>query len=360
MSDTPKDPQQLQRIAPRSFSLMPQSLGEAKEIALLIANSDFAPKDYKGRPDNVIIAIQMGADLGLKPLQALQNIAVINGRPSIYGDAALALVMPALDRFHEAFEGVEGSDNFTAVCIAKRKGWPDETRRTFSVADAKAAKLWGKRGRDGQDTPWITYPKRMLQWRARGFTLRDVGADLLLGLVLVEEAQDYPDPTHVGSGQSEGAAAVTEQPKSLTIFEQLPEAIRDTIEKAFTVLNFSPGARLTKLNEYFGGDAIQPEDQAQLLLDWLKDEYAKRRTGMPRAKKGNGKDKSTSHESAGDSAPKSVADSAWPSGSVGGDTDGRPAGAEAPAVGSGQVAPPTPVEAVKPAVKPEEDGTALF
>ena len=282
MTDTPKhengEPQKVLDIAKvrpampaRGFSLIPQSLGEAKEIASLIAGSDFAPKDYRGKPENVMIAIQMGIDLGLKPMQALQNIAVINGRPSIYGDAALALVMPALERFLESFDGQDGSDAYMAVCIAKRRGWPDETRRTFSIADAKKANLWGKAG------PWQTYPKRMLQWRARGFALRDVGSDLLLGLVLVEEAQDIPI-----EGQVVATETVEESP-AVVMFRQLPEGIQDTLEKAFAVMNFSAGQRLTKLNEYFGApNGKNIEESAGVLLDWLKDEYAKRKTGQPR------------------------------------------------------------------------------
>lgn len=278
MNDTPKDalvPQRPQGLANRGFSLMPQSLGEAREIAELIARSDFAPKDYKGRPDNVIVALQMGADLGLKPMQALQNIAVINGRPSIYGDAALALAMDVLERFHEGFEGAENTDAFTAVCTSKRKGWPDETVTRFSIADAKKANLWGKAG------PWTQYPKRMLQWRARGFNLRNVASDRLLGLVLVEEAQDYP--TIEGTVVED-----TTPPKALTVFEQLPEGIRDNIEKAFAILNMANGARLAKLNEWFGGSDIVPDEQAQGLLDWLRDEWSKRKSGKPRQKKGNG------------------------------------------------------------------------
>ena len=280
MTDTVKDENGGKQLAVRSraFSLLPQSLGEAKEIATLIANSDFAPKDYKGKPDNVLVAIQMGADLGLKPLQALQNIAVINGRPSIYGDAALALAMDVLETFEESFEGTFPNDDFTAICVSKRKGWPAETRTSFSIAEAKTAKLWGKRGRDGQDTPWITYPKRMLQWRARGFNLRNVASDRLLGLVLVEEAEDYPDP-HAPTGEP-----ISVSP-GLTIFEKLPDAFKETIEKAFATLNIPGGARLAKLNEYFTADR-DPEESAQALLDWLKDEYAKRKTGQPRKRKG--------------------------------------------------------------------------
>lgn len=291
MTDTPKDALAVpvrNPVPSRAFSLMPQSLGEAREIATLIANSDFAPKDYKGKPDNVIVALQMGADLGLKPMQALQNIAVINGRPSIYGDAALALVQASgqIERFHETFEGIFPEDSFTAICIVKRRGFPDEIRQTFSIGDAKAAKLWNKRGHNGGDTPWVTYPKRMLQMRARGFALRDAGSDMLLGLVLVEEAQDYPaiEGTVVAS-----EVVTSEPPKAIGIFLALPEAIQENIEKGFTTLNIAPGARLAKINEYFGGDGINPDEQAAALLDWLKDEYAKRKTGQPRKKASNAK-----------------------------------------------------------------------
>lgn len=257
--------------APRAFSLMPTSLGEAREIAELIATSDFAPKDYRGKPGNVIIALQMGADLGLKPMQALQNIAIINGRPSIYGDAALALAMPALEAFEEFFEGDPKSDDYRAVCVAKRKGWPKETRRTFSVLDAKRAGLWQKAG------PWTQYPQRMLMWRARGFTLRDVAADFLLGLILAEEAQDYPVEATVTHQPHPQAALPPADP-----MERIPEGFRENIGKGFEVLNLANGARLAKINEYMSeGD---PDDQAAKLLDWLKDEYAKRKTGKPRVK----------------------------------------------------------------------------
>jgi hypothetical protein len=77
-------------------------------------------------------------------------------------------------------------DNLTAVCEAKRQGYPAPTTVRFSVADAKKAGLWGKSG------PWTQYPSRMLQLRARGFALRNAFADALRGLVTAEEAQDYP------------------------------------------------------------------------------------------------------------------------------------------------------------------------
>jgi hypothetical protein len=124
-------------------------------------------------------------------MQSLQSIAVVNGRPAVYGDAALALVQssPACAYVREYVEG-EG-DNLTAVCEVQRRGYPQPTVAKFSVADAKKAGLWGKTG------PWSQYPSRMLGLRARGFALRNAFADALRGLVTAEEAQDYPTPEPV-------------------------------------------------------------------------------------------------------------------------------------------------------------------
>src|SRR5581483_5778829 len=83
----------------------------------------------------------------------------------------------------------EGED-LTWYCEAKRKDDPTPIRQKFSVTDAKTAKLWGKTGYNGQPTPWITNPGRMLQMRARGFALRDAFPDVLRGLISAEEARD--------------------------------------------------------------------------------------------------------------------------------------------------------------------------
>jgi len=164
----------------------PQTLSEAMEFSKLLAESSMVPRQYQGKPQDVLVCVQWGNELGLAPMQALQNIAVINGKPSVYGDAAMALVQhsPVCEDIEEYFEG-EGTPNPVAVCVAKRKGRKPVTAR-FSVEDAKRAGLWGKQG------PWTQYAKRMMQMRARGFALRDAFPDVLKGLITIEEAQDYP------------------------------------------------------------------------------------------------------------------------------------------------------------------------
>lgn len=182
-------------------SLAPQSFGEAVEFSKMLARSAMVPKDYVGKPENIMVALQWGAEVGLGPLQALNGISIINGRPSLWGDAALALVRghPACAGVREGVEG-EGDARF-GWCEVTRRGEQPQ-RRTFSIADAKRAGLAGKAG------PWQQYPDRMLQLRARGFAIRDVFPDALRGVITAEEAQDIPaEPMPPAKGPQIDAAA---------------------------------------------------------------------------------------------------------------------------------------------------------
>ena len=161
------------------------TMSDAMAFAEMVSKTEFAPKDFRGKPEACLMAIQHGSEIGLSKMQSLQSIAVVNGRPTIYGDAALAvcLASPVCEWITEDLMG-EG-DKMVATCSAQRRGYPAPIISTFSVADAKAAGLWAKGG------PWSQYPKRMLAMRARGFALRNAFADVLRGLVTAEEAGDY-------------------------------------------------------------------------------------------------------------------------------------------------------------------------
>lgn len=161
------------------FSLAPKDLEEALRFAEILSKSNIIPKDFAGNPGNILVAIQWGMELGLQPMQAMQNIAVINGRPSLWGDAVIGLVKssPLCEYVNE-----EVSDEI-AVCRVKRRGEPEQSR-SFTKLDAKAAGLLGKAG------PWTQYPKRMMQMRARSWALRDVFPDVLRGMPVAEEVMD--------------------------------------------------------------------------------------------------------------------------------------------------------------------------
>jgi hypothetical protein len=158
------------------------TLDHAMAAGKVIIESGFAPKGYD-RPQAVVVACAMGARLGLDPFSAMAGIAVVNGRPTLYGDAMLA-VCQSHPQFEDISEQVTGTgESMAASVVVKRKGRSPYTS-TFAVADAKQANLWGKQG------PWSQQPKRMLMMRARAFALRGAFADALAGFHAREEMED--------------------------------------------------------------------------------------------------------------------------------------------------------------------------
>jgi hypothetical protein len=193
-------------------------------------------------------------------MQALQNIAVINGKPSVYGDAAMALVQasPVCEDIEEYFDG-EGTPNPVAVCVAKRKGRKPVVAK-FSVEDAKRAGLWGKQG------PWQAYPKRMMQMRARGFALRDAFPDVLKGLITAEEAQD--DPTEERSAPAPKKSSAnpldTIAPISAPILEapQPPQTIEEP-----PPMEEVPLEVLMQQAEEAGFEVVEIQEEVQVVED---------------------------------------------------------------------------------------------
>lgn len=160
--------------------IVPQTIEEVFRVATAVAKSGLAPPTMNSA-EKLTVAIMHGLEVGLPPMQAIQRIAVVNGRPTIWGDAIPALLQSRGFRLQETMTG-EG-DARTAICrVIRPDGSTNEAQ--FSVADAKQAGLWGKVG------PWKSYPDRMLKMRARGYAARDGAADALSGLYVTEEVQD--------------------------------------------------------------------------------------------------------------------------------------------------------------------------
>ncbi|WP_413936940.1 hypothetical protein [Nitrospira sp. BLG_1] len=176
-----KNPQQMQT---GNRGLVLRTISEMQAFALYLANSTLVPPDYKGKPNSCLVAIQYGAEIGLLPMQAVQSIAVINGRPCLWGDAPLSLCMasPVFDhsRHDEKAVGTPGSDKYGWECTFARVGGKPKVS-TFTVGDAKKAGLWTKAG------PWTQYPDRMLLCRARAFGLRNTFPDIIKGMGIREE-----------------------------------------------------------------------------------------------------------------------------------------------------------------------------
>ena len=180
--------------------VIPNGLDEAWRLAKMVSESTIVPKDFQGKPANVLIAIEAGWEVGLPWMQAVQGSAIINGRHGFFGDTFLAILVasPVFVDHDEYFLVRDGKrvealtpedlkdDATTAVCVFTRKGRTRPIVRTFSIGQARTAGLLGKEG------PWRTYPDRQLRMRARAFAGRDAFPDVLKGMGAAEELHDTP------------------------------------------------------------------------------------------------------------------------------------------------------------------------
>jgi hypothetical protein len=168
--------------------ISPRTMEEAFILAKAILQSGMAPRAFDSE-QKILIAVQMGAEVGLPPMAALQNIAVINGRPTIWGDAVPGICQALMEDYKQ--EVVGSDEHYGYRVTVKRKGRSEPVVATFTKAMATKAGLWGKAG------PWTQYPERMLLNRARTFAMRDAFPDRMRGLLTAEEAQDAPPERNV-------------------------------------------------------------------------------------------------------------------------------------------------------------------
>jgi hypothetical protein len=227
--------------------IQPKTFEEAKTIATYLAESDLVPKAFQKKPANILLAWELGADVGLSPMQALQSIAVINGKPSLYGEVGLGIVLAS-----GLMEGlpIEEDDGETATCTVKRKGSPPITR-TFSMTEARNAVMW-ERDANGNAKPmalseratWKSWPKRMRQMRARWWSLKDAFADVLKGLAIVEIERDLGDVDgHLASDVIETSKVGEEwMPERVA-----PASTNGEGEGAATATSVAPGATATSV-----------------------------------------------------------------------------------------------------------------
>ena len=205
-----------------------RNIGNAYAVADLLVKTGFAPKG--STVETAVVAMIHGNRLGLDPLAAVQGIAVVNGRPTLWGDQLAAAVKGSSVYGGERVEYIGQGEDAGVRFTTWRKGHEDEpTVETFSVRDAKRAGLWGKTG------PWTQYPRRMLFNRARAFAYRTAFPDALMGMRFREEEEDAAAQT--APAPVRPVPADEARPKSSKLRDALGIPPETPIEEA----TFAPG-----------------------------------------------------------------------------------------------------------------------
>jgi hypothetical protein len=284
-----------------------------KELVLfadMMARSKSVPECYRGDPAAVIYAVQLGAELGLGPAQSLQNIANIDGKLAMYGDAPLAIIRRSglLEWIQEAnnFESPPGADPATwteppenqwwASCTMKRVG--DDTPRTqvFTYSDAVRAGLWGRTSGQGKAMPWKTHPKRLMKYRARGFVSRDLFPDVLKGLTIGEEMENAlgernvtpKDGNGAGTGNEKLREKLAEQMGAAGVVKDKEPPIEGEVQEAVPDFSMMLAEQITEtLEQAAMNRGMDPETYKKVAHDALKVEGSAKRRPLNRETAGD-------------------------------------------------------------------------
>ena len=251
------------------FARMAIFAGMVKPLEKWVDNTKQV-EDERSTEARATMIVMQGMELGLPPMQAVQLIAMINGRMTVHSEGVPGILLSKGFKIEKEFVGKEYDDDFKAVCRLTR---PDGQVfiGEFSVKDAKEAGLWStdakikKKGRNNtfydadNDSPWFKYRKRMLWARALGFANKDGGADATKGLMVREEVEDML--------RSRDAVDITpDVPMIENDVLEIPE-IPDNIPE------LPPDDETSGLDDAAGDDMLRP-DQEEAALANLKDELA--------------------------------------------------------------------------------------
>jgi 5'-3' exonuclease len=159
-------------------SLEPVDLNQAFKVATYFDRSGMYAR-FKG-PEQMLMTIMRGRELGLGAMASLELIDMIQGKPTMKAAGMLALCLQRKDVCEYIY--CEDMSDIACKWVTKRVGTPKEQKRTFTINDAE------KMGLTGKDN-WRKQPSVMLQWRACSQLIRMVYPDLINGLYAIEEME---------------------------------------------------------------------------------------------------------------------------------------------------------------------------
>lgn len=278
------------------LAIIPQSAEEISRVAKGVLAAGVAPASLIANKPAVeaeaaiMITIMAGAELGLPPMASLRAFTVINGKPALYAEGLIGVIRRTgkateITMGFEAGKDARYGDDAFGWCAAKRSDTGEPYRVEYSVEDAKRAGLWQdkprvtKRRRDGttyeadNDSPWFRYPQRMLQWRATGYCLRTLFADILMGITDEYEAREIAGMSGFPDDFDPGQRFATVMPPSPPKEEE-PE----TIELMPVAKDKAEADGLVSAFGLSAGMATSPKAVIDL---WAKMDVERRLKGFP-------------------------------------------------------------------------------
>lgn len=159
-------------------------LPQMMEMANTLAKSTIVPISYQNRPENVLLALDMSNRMGISPLVIMQQMYIVQGKPSFSGQFIATIVQtnPRFRNVELVYVGEQGKDTYGAYVQAEDKETGKLLKGTVvTIAMAKSEK-WGAK--------WGTMPTQMLGYRAYSFFGRLYCPAELMGMYATDELED--------------------------------------------------------------------------------------------------------------------------------------------------------------------------
>ena len=170
-------------------------LNQLMQMATTLSKSTIVPMNYQNRPENCLIALDMATRMGVSPMMVMQNLYVVQGKPSWSGTAIASMIRNcgSFTDVEVNYVGQENSDSWGCYISAKnKKNGKEINGGTVTIAIAKAEGWYAKTG-----SKWKTMPAQMLAYRAYSWFGRVHAPELMMGLQSTDEVEDV-----VTNGQS--------------------------------------------------------------------------------------------------------------------------------------------------------------
>jgi hypothetical protein len=224
-------------------------LPDVYDLSTKLANTEFVPAGLRGKPAAIAACVLAGRELGIGPMSSLQNLIVIDGRPSMTALLMRQLIFAAGHSIH-----YQESTDFRCIVKGRRRGEEDWTTITWTMDQAKKAGLEGK-------TNWRKYPKQMLQARATGELARLAFADCLGGMGYLEDEISEIDQAQVISITEDKVKRTMKRASAPTIVPIIPDILEDdddeiSVPDEIIVPDTIPLTETMILSDPFSGELI--------------------------------------------------------------------------------------------------------
>lgn len=172
---------------PTNIQPTQMSLDKLMEMSKMLAKSTIVPVAYQNREENVFIALDLANRMGISPMTVMQNLYLIQGKPSFSGSFISALInsSPLFSNVELVWVGEEGKSSRGAYVKAIDTRNNKEVKGATVTMDMADKEGWLK------NPKWKSMPELMLSYRAYSFFGRVHGSELLNGIYSTSEVEDF-------------------------------------------------------------------------------------------------------------------------------------------------------------------------